>query len=118
MKYKVRFWKHFLNRYYAEIGTDQFLVEIKVDPETRKVTDIESFGHSGWAGEEFFEDSTLISKIVTINYSRDGYPRHVWEAIAWRAVQKIYGDKDPMIPKKTLKLKSPDWFNIYHFGSF
>jgi hypothetical protein len=103
--YEVRIWKHFLNDYYAEIGTDNYLVKLEMNPSTREITNTSAYGHSRWAGEDFFEGSTLISK-TSVSYNREGYPTHVWEAIAERAVMKLYGNT-PTLPKKFPKIKQP-----------
>jgi hypothetical protein len=105
MYYRVRIWKHFLNRFYAEIGTDDFLVEIEIDPKTREVTNTRAYCHNRAAGQDFFNDSTLINQ-TTVNYYREGYPTHVWEAIAYKAVKQLYGE-NPTIPKKNPALKTP-----------
>jgi len=100
---QVNIWKYMLGKFYAEISNGYYasnLCLINIDPETRKVTHMSVHGSSSWAGKEFFDDCTFVTK-TTVDYrEKEEYPWHRDENIAWLAITKIYGNP-ALISKKT-----------------
>lgn len=99
---QVNIWKHMLGNFYAEISNGFYagtLCLINIDPETRTVTHISVHGSSSWAGKEFFDDCTFVTK-TTVDYrEKDEYPWHRTDNAAGLAIQKLYGNPAIIIKK-------------------
>jgi hypothetical protein len=107
----VRVWKHHpLNTIFAEVKRSTIytgeLMRVNLN-EKRHITTVERYGAVGWAGNEFFEDCTLVAK-TSIAYVNEHWSN---EHVVHLAMRKIYGES-MTIPKKLPKLKQPDIYSI------
>jgi hypothetical protein len=107
----VRVWKHHpWNAIYAEVRRSEIytgeLVRVNLN-EDRHVTTFNRYGSAAGAGNEFFEDCSLVAK-TSIAYVNEHWCD---EHVALLAIKKIYGEPI-VIPKKLSKLKQPDMYDI------